>query len=688
MLLPRLIVCFIVGIVLADSFFEVVSGMSLYLFCGAVCAFLLSAFCWRGRRIFCTAQAVAFCLLGAALLVSERTALQVGWSGENAVYCATQITDVREKERSYQATALVEGKRVRLTLQKDSLSVPPTPMGKLLLRTRVQSPRNAGNPCEFDYAHYLHRQGFTGVAYCGSGDWQALTADVAPSLAYYLSALRRDLSQRLEAYLQGRPLEVVSAMTLGNKRMISAETRLLYSETGASHVLALSGLHLSILFALFNLFLLRPLRAFRFVHGVSQVVFLLAMWGFVEMVGAPLSLMRAAVMLTLVQVGLLLRRSSLSLHNLALAALFLLMWSPQSLFDVGFQLSFMAVLAIVVVLPHLPRWTPLVVPTKRVPRMGKWGIDAAQDLLRVSLAAQIGTLPLVLYYFHVFPTFSLLVSLWVIPLATTVLAVALMFFLLPFAASLLGPLLCVVVALMNAGLSAISRLPFASFDLPISLPTVVVLYLLPVLLIWGKAHFRRRKWMLLGVGVSIVCVGSVESQALQARKEEQNCARLIIYNVRNALAVHVVVSPESSFLWSADSVRTRQALRYVSDSYWRACNFSPPMIVKGDTVVSPLKVSGNVMQAGSYRLARVGHPQEAHLPNVVPYAPLRVDALLLQRGVTHSLSHVLRYYAPAVVILDASLSSARREAYAEEAKACGVNLYDVSECGAFVVELR
>ena len=258
MLLPSLIICFIVGIAIADVLFEVVSGVSLYLFSGAVCAFLLSVFCRHRRRIFCCAIGGAFFLLGTALLMNEREVLQVAWSGEEQVYCATQVADVREKERSYQATALIDGHKVRLTLQKDSLSVAPVPNGNLLLHTRVTALRNPGNPGEFDYARYLHRQGFTGTAYCGSGEWQPLGTEVPTSLSYQLSELREALSRRLETYLDRRPLEVVSAMTLGNKQFISAETRLLYSETGASHVLALSGLHLSILFALFNLLLLRP----------------------------------------------------------------------------------------------------------------------------------------------------------------------------------------------------------------------------------------------------------------------------------------------------------------------------------------------------------------------------------------------------------------------------------------------
>jgi predicted membrane metal-binding protein len=112
MLLPRLIVCFIVGIFLADICYEYVSGWVLPLFIGALCAFLVSLFVWRGRRIFCVALALAFFLLGGALLVNERRLLQVAWSGEEKAYCATQLTNIREKAKSYQVDALIQERKI------------------------------------------------------------------------------------------------------------------------------------------------------------------------------------------------------------------------------------------------------------------------------------------------------------------------------------------------------------------------------------------------------------------------------------------------------------------------------------------------------------------------------------------------------------------------------------------------
>ena len=687
MLLPRLIVCFIVGIFIADSCYEWLSGYELPLFIGALCAFLVSFFIWRGRRIFCVSLATSFLFIGAALLVNERDTLRVSWSNDEQVCVATQLSDIKEKPKSYQLFAEVEGHRVRLTLMKDSTTVIPSPSDRLLLSAQFKAPKNAGNPGEFDYANYLHRQGVSGTALCDTGAWRILKPAGRQTLAHHLTALRTHLLQRLRTHLDGQSLEVAAAMTLGDKQLITKETRLLYSETGASHILALSGLHLSILFALFNLLLLRPLRSIRWVGTVVQLVFLSVLWGFVVMVGAPLSLVRAAVMLTLVQFSVLLRRDRISLHNLSLAALLLLLCSSQSLFDVGFQLSFMAVLSILVITPRLPRLTPVVGNETLLQRLKWWMINAVQDLLRVSIAAQIGTLPLVLYYFHTFPTYALPLSLWVIPLAGVVLILALLFFLIPCASALLGALLSGALSLMHTGLEVASRLPFASFHLPITLPTVVLLYSLVPLTIWGMSHFRRRPRLLLLLGCVIIACGVIESKALYERRAEAHAPQLIIYNVRNAMAVHVVRSAEAHYLWTADSARAQQALAYVSDTYWEKNAWSAPRYLSTDTLLDGVKVRSGVMQAGGYRMARLGYYKDAPLPPSAPTIPLPVDALLLLRGSVTPLAQVLRYYAPATIILDASMGAHRKQVYKAEATASGLPVYDIAEQGAFIVSL-
>jgi hypothetical protein len=153
------------------------------------------------------------------------------------------------------------------------------------------------------------------------------------------------------------------------------------------------------------------------------------------------------------------------------------------------------------------------------------------------------------------------------------------------------------------------------------------------------------------------------------------------------MAVHVVPTPEAHYLWTADSVRASQALAYISDSHWNNQGWGAPNYVHSDTLLGGIKVRKGVMQAGDFRLARVGYYKDAPLPSVAPTTPLPVDALLLQRGSVAPLSRVLNYYAPSMLILDASMGVHRKQQYKEDATVYKLPVYDIAEQGAYITNL-
>ena len=167
------------------------------------------------------------------------------------------------------------------------------------------------------------------------------------SKAFFL--LQRDrLLQRLsDGGIEGDAYAVVAAMALGDKSALTKELKDVYSLTGASHVLALSGLHLGIIYMLLSL-LVRGRRW----RMLSQLFLIISIWGFVFLVGMSMSVVRAAIMLSVYALLSLGHRDKMSVNTLAFTAIVMLMVNPMSLFDVGFQLSFMAVFSILV-------WYPL-----------------------------------------------------------------------------------------------------------------------------------------------------------------------------------------------------------------------------------------------------------------------------------------------------------------------------------------
>ena len=242
---------------------------------------------------------------------------------------------------------------------------------------------------------------------------------------------------------------LLAAMTLGDKSQLTTELRTAYAGTGAAHVLALSGLHLGIVCSLLLLFLRR-----RRGRVVAQGIMILAIWAFAFLVGLPTSVIRAATMLSVYGLLSMGRRRGLSVNVLAFAAIVMLVVSPQSLFDVGFQLSFAAVFAI---LALMPLWDSWVSPQwQQRHRLLSW----LWSLFIISVSAQLGTAPLAAYYFGQFPVCFLLTNLVVVPAVWLILHGALLMLLLPAVA----PAVTGLASGLNTAMEWLALQPWASID--------------------------------------------------------------------------------------------------------------------------------------------------------------------------------------------------------------------------------
>ena len=266
---------------------------------------------------------------------------------------------------------------------------------------------------------------------------------------YFLNQ-RNILLQRLEtAGLSDNQYAVVAAMALGDKSSLTKDLKETYSMTGASHILALSGLHLGIIYALLSLLVVG-----RRWQMVSQVAIILSIWAFVFLVGMSTSVVRSAVMLTVYALLAIGHRQKMSVNTLAFTAIVMLLVSPQALFDVGFQMSFMAVFSILLFTPLFYR--PFSSEYLMTHRLVKW----LWGMVAVSIAAQIGVAPLIAYYFGRFSCFFLLTNFIVIPAATLILYLSLATLLIPS----IGVVLASIVGLLNTTLLYISTIPSATID--------------------------------------------------------------------------------------------------------------------------------------------------------------------------------------------------------------------------------
>lgn len=264
---------------------------------------------------------------------------------------------------------------------------------------------NTNRPGNFDYATYLHRQGFSATTYIDSLHWTKLSKGRSFHLIYYANDLREKILEIFRSFhFKENEFALLSGITIGYKDALSLEQKNNFSAVGLSHLMAVSGMQTAMVFAMLW-FLLGFIPKNSKYYRLKFLVVILGLWVFTYVTGLSASVVRASIMLTVLMIGGLFDRPTETLNSLAFSAFCILVYNPYTLFDIGFQLSYLAVIAIILAQNLFQNELESM---KKVP-----GYFA--ELSIMTIAAQIGTSPLSIFYFHQFPLLFLLVNLIVLP---------------------------------------------------------------------------------------------------------------------------------------------------------------------------------------------------------------------------------------------------------------------------------
>lgn len=392
----------------------------------------------------------------------------VHYVGQQGTYSARVLGASLEKARSYKLEVEVErmvlnelqrevrGKAI-LYLAKDSLAETLQAGQEIIFRTTFQRHQPPPNPGQFDYGGHLENRGITCTSYLTSSNWQ-LGQGKVKGLAVVIAGFRQELLQLLEQGLSEEEAQIASALLLGYKEDLDPELRSAFSNAGAMHVLAVSGLHVGIVFMALN-FLLGWMERLRHGKVIKMLLIIALIWCYALLTGSSPSVQRASFMFSMIGFAGVLGRTANILNTLAASAFAMLFWDPNLLFNVGFQLSYAAVFGIVMLYPFI---SPLVASRYML-------VNKAWDLTAVSIAAQISTLPFILFYFHQIPVYAVLSNLIIIPAAFGIIAlggVYLLFAWMPTMAEFFGSLLSIVLRTTNGAMKWIAQLPAPTLEVP------------------------------------------------------------------------------------------------------------------------------------------------------------------------------------------------------------------------------
>jgi competence protein ComEC len=399
---------------------------------------------------------------------------------------------------------------------------------ELVVSTAKGSIKPPLNPYQFNYKKFMEIQGVYHQLRLNATNFVVLE-NPARSIRGYAAALRENIIVKLrQAAFGADEFAIIQALFLGQRDAISTETYADYKNAGAVHILAVSGLHIGILL-LFLEFLLRPIEMLRNGKTIKLVLIVLLLWGFAFLAGLSASVVRAVTMFSFVAYALYLNRPSNTFNILALSMFFiLLVFDPKLLFEVGFQMSYAAVFAIVWVYPILQKlWYPK-----------NWLVRKIWQLLSVSLAAQLGVLPISLFYFHQFPGLFFISNLLIVPFLGLILGlgiIVILLILMNIAPKFSIELYNSIIGLMNSVIKWVAQQEAFIFrDISFDAVQLVLTYGLFITLIWTVTKKSYKN-----VIAFLLCIIGLQLWSLYQQQHTLEKEQLILaHQTRQSILAH------------------------------------------------------------------------------------------------------------------------------------------------------
>ncbi len=473
---------------LAAVFF--IAGITVeYYTCGTIstlvwmaflCLSILTSILVYTNRILMSLFILVACGMLGGLLMSRKTAsMNVSLPNGKRHFSAVIIDNPKQTDSIVRCDIVVsvDGKPLKVfaTLAVESSKAVPQVGDGLQFTSTLKAPQNKKGS-GFDFKTYLYNNGFTATAYIGKHEWKTGKADMnAVSIVQRVKIAALQLREKLllkyrSLHIDDQEYAVLAAMTLGYKTAMTQKTRQDYAVSGVGHILALSGLHLSIIYVLLT-FMLGEYKE----YYTTQVIVNLAIWTFVFLVGMSVSVTRAAITISACSVTFMMVIRSVSLNTVSIAAMLVLAFNPMVVFDVGYQMSFIAVVSIVLFYKPLYNLLPF---RLRFNKPLKW----IWSTVSVATAAKIGVFPIIAFYFGRISCYTFLTDIIVVPIVTLILYGTVLMLVLSFVPPLqtaVAYLLGRVVWLLNHVVSFFASLPGVSIEgVKLTLTQLVCVYAL------------------------------------------------------------------------------------------------------------------------------------------------------------------------------------------------------------------
>lgn len=613
------------------------------------------------------------CLFFCGILFSRQSDIryQKGWYGNyqnNASAFVGRVTEPAEqKAKTIQVLLTVQKTRINNQWQNSSGqlllylyqqdSMPQIKVGdQLLLPNKLVDIKPRGNPFEFNYAEYLHRRGLYFQSFLSFGDIEILRGKQhQPKL---INRLRNHLHKAIQENIKDRPTKALTqAILLNDRSLLTNNIRKAYSITGIAHIIAISGMHVSLFFSILLIFLWW-LKAPRF-KWVKYLLALPVIWLYIALTNFPASAVRAGVMFTLLFLGLAFRKQQNPLNLLAATAFILLCLRPQWLFDTGVQLSFMAVASILIFFrPISNLWQP-----KAKIALALW------QTISVSLSVQVLIFPFILYYFHQFPLWFLVANIPAAVFALLLMVMALLLFILTavgIPCLWLGEIMAVMTHLFHDFIFFLAKLtPGSLLHLYIT-PTEFWLLLLGIIGISLFIFFKKSIYAI--TGLSLFCL--LGFSFIYNEFQSINQKRIVVYNSTPNSVIDFFLGKKHYSLGITEEKQSKELQQYV---------LIPSRLGFGAMESSENKQTRFTLMIQGKRILILNQSLPSKITSSFP-----IDYLIISHNCKLRPEEWKTIFHPRKIILDSSFPRFQAKKWQQILKDSGLSTHNVQTDGAWV----
>jgi competence protein ComEC len=534
---------------------------------------------------------------------------------------------------------------------------------RLLVEAEFTPPEKPLNPDGFDYAAYLKRQGVGATCYVSSGGWLLTDRNTGFSIRRESDKWRNYLLDVYRKFnIQGDEFAVLAALTLGYTDDLQPDLRASYSATGAMHILSVSGMHVGVVYIVMA-FLLGFLNKSQRQKVFKTLFIMLCLWAYAFLSGLSAAVIRATLMFTFVALATCLDRKSQIYNTIFMSILAMLLYNPNFLYDVGFQLSYSAVLSIIFFQPIVDK---LYNPTNRFSKF-TW------EMFSVSIAAQLGTTPFTLYYFQQFPNYFLVTNFIAIPLSSLVIYLAMALFMFSFV-----PYLSVVVAfllkwslwMLNYFIVWIQNLSYSVSHFSLDVKQTIVLFLAIFCL---SGYYFSKKFTTLFVGLASLLIACLFN--FQTNYKTLTTKRMIVYAGQKNTHINFINRNQNS-VYSTDSIE----LERIAKIFWQNQKLDKPRYLHLNNWFYE--------EFACFEGVRVLVLTQDFLKRKTTNAPLELDYLIIGNRLKPKIDQILECVHPRKIIVDKSISKWYTEDIKQACSVRQIRFYSVAEQGAYVLNIK